>query len=153
MESRYPKVIIYTDGSCLGNPGPGGYCALLFCKANGAVMMKKIVGGEDATTNNRMELTAVCVALENLKTLCDVQFYVDSEYVEKNFVNAPTWKTNHWRSKSGEVKNSDLWQRFLDAVNSSHSIITFNHVEAHKGNKYNELCDDLAKQQAMLRKK
>ena len=148
----YPKVIIYTDGSCLGNPGAGGYCALMFVKHNGKVMSRKIVGGEDDTTNNRMELTAVCTALEALKTCCDVQFYLDSEYVEKNYINAPHWKLKGWKHNSGPVKNADLWERFLNAVNQTRSIITVNHVDAHTGIKYNEQCDTLARAEASRRK-
>lgn len=145
----FPKVIIYTDGSCLGNPGPGGYCALMFVKHHGTVMMKKVIGGADDTTNNRMELEAVCDALENLKTLCDVHFYLDSEYVEKNYPQAGVWRNKNWKN----IKNADLWERFLDAVNQTHSIITMHHIDGHTGVKYNEQCDAYAKEEAKRRKK
>jgi len=149
MEATYPKVIIYTDGSCLGNPGSGGYAALLFAKlSNGKVIRKEITGGEKNTTNNRMELTALCAALETLKGTCNVTVYTDSEYLEKNWTSVPLWKQRNWKGSSGQVKNADLWERFLQAVNKTHSLIQIEHVSAHTGIRFNEECDKIAKAQA-----
>ena len=135
------KVTIYTDGACSGNPGPGGWGAVLIY--NG--VEKQISGFEAETTNNRMELTAAIIALETLKYPCSVELWSDSTYlvnsIEKGWFYS--WQRNNWRnSQKKEVPNKDLWIR-LRAQMDIHDV-SFNWVEGHKGNKYNEICDKLA---------
>ena len=135
------KVTIYTDGACSGNPGPGGWGAVLIY--NG--VEKQISGFEAETTNNRMELTAAIIALETLKYPCSVELWSDSTYlvnsIEKGWFYS--WQRNNWRnSQKKEVPNKDLWIR-LRAQMDIHDV-SFNWVEGHQGNKYNEICDKLA---------
>ena len=135
------EVTIYTDGACSGNPGPGGWGAVLIY--NG--VEKQISGFEAETTNNRMELTAAIIALETLKYPCSVELWSDSTYlvnsIEKGWFYS--WQRNNWRnSQKKEVPNKDLWIR-LRAQMDIHDV-SFNWVEGHKGNKYNEICDKLA---------
>ena len=104
------RVEIFTDGACSGNPGPGGWGALLRCRG----VEKELSGGEKETTNNRMELTAVISALAALKTSCDISLYTDSKYVMDGITRwLPNWKKNGWKTsnKKSPVKNVDLWQR------------------------------------------
>ena len=135
------KVDIYTDGACSGNPGKGGYCAILIY--NG---VEKIVSGsEDNTTNNRMELLAVIKGLETLKEVCSVNLYSDSRYVvdafNEGWINA--WQLNGWKTSSKkEVKNVDLWQSLL-TLTSTHNV-TFIKVKGHADNPYNNRCDKIA---------
>ena len=135
------KVNIYTDGSCLGNPGPGGWGALLeFNDSN-----KEMSAGFAHTTNNRMELLAPINALTQLKEICDVNLYTDSQYV-KNGINQwiHNWKKNGWRTSNKKpVKNADLWQ-LLDAICQKHQV-NWHWVKAHNGHPQNELVDDLAR--------
>ena len=135
------KVNIYTDGSCLGNPGPGGWGALLeFNNAN-----KEMSAGFAHTTNNRMELLAPINALNQLKETCEVNLYTDSQYV-KNGINQwiHNWKKNGWRTSNKKpVKNADLWQ-LLDAA-CQQQRVTWHWVKAHNGHPQNELVDDLAR--------
>lgn len=135
-----PIVEIFTDGACSGNPGPGGYCAILRYKDK----EKTIVGADPCTTNNKMELTAVIEALEALKKPSHVKIVTDSQYVVKG---ATEWLTNwikhNWKNaQKKEVKNKELWQRLLKAM-SPHKI-TWEWVEGHKGHVENETCDKLA---------
>ncbi len=136
-----PKVQIYTDGSCLGNPGPGGWGAVLFCDGSRA----ELSGGEPRTTNNRMELLAAIEGLKHLKKRCDVKLMTDSEYLRQGITQwIHSWKKKNWtRGKNGKVKNADLWKE-LDRLNSMHEV-TWIHVAAHTGNKWNEYVDKLAK--------
>lgn len=134
------KVTIHSDGGCHGNPGPGGWAAILTYGRH----KREISGGEPATTNNRMELRAAIEALAVLKEPCEVDFHTDSEYV-KNGVTIwiANWRTNGWRTKSKEpVKNEDLW-RTLDAARSTHKV-RWNWVKGHAGHEGNERCDVLA---------
>ena len=134
-------VEIFTDGACRGNPGPGGWAALL---RQGSTE-KLIKGSEPHTTNNRMELLAPSKALAQLKERCDVQIYTDSQYV-KNGINQwiKNWKKNGWRtSNKAPVKNVDLW-RLLDAACEKHNV-TWHWVKAHNGHPQNEAVDDLAR--------
>ncbi|MEW6694318.1 Ribonuclease HI [Tepidimonas thermarum] len=136
------EVTIYTDGACKGNPGPGGWGALL--RAGGAE--RELFGGERATTNNRMELRAVIEALSALKRPCRVQLYLDSEYVRKGITEwLPGWKARGWRTAARQpVKNEDLW-RALDAlVNERGHHITWHWVRGHTGDPGNERADALA---------
>ena len=114
-----PEVIIYTDGACSGNPGPGGWAAILSAGAR----YKELSGGEEATTNNRMELTAVIEALTALKKPCAVTLYTDSQYIERavNENWLAGWKRKGWRRKGGELKNGELWQA-LDALLAQHDV-------------------------------
>jgi ribonuclease HI len=133
---------IYTDGACKGNPGPGGWGALL--RYNGHE--KAIYGGEALTTNNRMELTAAIKALEALKRPSDVALYTDSQYLRQGMSEWLTqWKKKGWRnSKREPVKNADLWQQ-LDSLANTHQI-NWHWVKAHNGHPDNERADALANQ-------
>lgn len=141
------KIIhIYTDGSCLGNPGPGGWAALLSFKGK----ERMIQGKSKDTTNNRMELTAVIKALDTLKESCQIELFTDSKYVmdgaEKWMIN---WKKKNWmRSKNEPVKNVDLWQA-LDESMLRHSI-NWHWVKGHSGHPQNEAVDSAAREQAEL---
>jgi ribonuclease HI len=135
-----PQVLIYTDGACRGNPGPGGWGAILIWNGQ----EKELCGGEPATTNNRMELTAACEALEALKRPCTVELHTDSQYVKTGISEwLRVWKAKGWRTiTKGEVKNVDLWQR-LDAANQRHTV-TWKWVKGHAGHELNERADRLA---------
>ena len=136
------KVIIYTDGACSGNPGPGGYGAILMYENN----KKEISGGSKQTTNNIMEITAVVEALKLLKFACDVDVYSDSSYVvnaiEKKWIEK--WQRNGWKTSSKEpVKNKELWEE-LDLLIKKHNV-KFIKVKGHSDNIYNNRCDELAR--------
>ena len=135
------EIILYTDGACSGNPGKGGWGAILFY--NG--IKKEISGGEENTTNNRMELTAVIKGLEALKEPCKVDIYSDSAYVVNAFLQnwVGSWQNNGWKSYKGKVLNIDLWQRLLQLV-SIHSV-SWHKVKGHADNEYNNRCDSLAR--------
>jgi len=134
------KVSIYTDGACSGNPGPGGWAAIL---VHGETE-KEIFGYDAQTTNNRMEMMAAIGALEALKSSCDIDLYTDSTYVQKGFTEwLPGWKKRGWRTADKkEVKNSDLWQRLEVAV-APHKV-RWHWVRGHNGHDYNERVDKLA---------
>jgi ribonuclease HI len=134
------SVTIYTDGACKGNPGPGGWGAVL----RSGEREKEIYGGEHATTNNRMELTAVIRALETLRRDCDVDLYTDSQYVKQGMESwVRNWKRNGWRTADRKpVKNADLW-RELDALNARHRV-RWHWVRGHNDNPGNERADALA---------
>lgn len=140
------KVAIYTDGSCLGNPGPGGFGTILLYKQH----RKELSGGFRLTTNNRMELLAAIIGLESLKDRCEVELTTDSQYVRLGITQwLVSWKRNNWRtSQKQAVKNQDLWQR-LDAAASKHSV-NWHWVKAHNGHSENERCDELARTAATL---
>ncbi|ROH91219.1 ribonuclease HI [Stagnimonas aquatica] len=133
-------VLIHTDGACRGNPGPGGWGARL--EFNGKV--KELCGGEDDTTNNRMELMAAIQALEALKEPCRVTLYTDSNYVRSGITEwLRGWKAKGWRTADKKpVKNQDLWQR-LDAAASAHEV-DWRWVKGHAGDPGNEAADRLA---------
>ena len=134
------QVTIYTDGACSGNPGPGGWAAVLVAGEH----MKELSGGEKNTTNNRMELMGVISALEALKRPCEVTLYTDSQYIERaiNENWLVSWKKKGWKRKGGELKNVELWQR-LDELISIHKV-SFNWVKGHADNELNNRCDELA---------
>ncbi len=139
------KVTIYTDGGCIGNPGPGGYGVVLLFNGH----RKELSGGFRLTTNNRMELMAAIVALESLKRRCQVKLYSDSKYVVDAIELgwAERWRENNWkRNKKEKAINPDLWERLLDLC-EKHDV-EFTWVKAHAGNRENERCDQLAKQAA-----
>ena len=134
------KVEIFTDGACKGNPGPGGWGALL--RYNNRE--KPLYGGEALTTNNRMELMAAIESLKALKEPCEVDLTTDSTYVKKGIVEwIQNWKRNAWRTSSKkDVKNRDLWQA-LDAQCERHRV-TWHWVKGHAGHRENEIADQLA---------
>lgn len=138
------KIEIFTDGSCLGNPGPGGYAAILKYKQTEKILSN----GYYKTTNNRMELLAAIVALEQLKEACEVQLYSDSQYLRNGITNwIHGWKKNGWKTANKQpVKNVDLWQRLDQLVKSHH--IEWIWVKGHAGHIENERCDIIAKTQA-----
>ena len=136
------KVVIYTDGACSGNPGPGGWGAVLIYGKT----RKEIGGGEAETTNNRMELTAAIKALECLKQPCQVELYSDSSYLVDSHIKGwiLSWEKENWTRKKGkeQVPNSDLWQR-LRELESIHSV-SWLKVSGHAGVEENENCDRIA---------
>ena len=135
------KVVIYTDGACSGNPGPGGFASILIYKG----IEKEISDYEINTTNNRMEMMAVICALEYLKEPCEVTIYSDSAYVVNSINNkwVYSWEKNHWvKADKEEVKNIELWERLLKQIRV-HDV-KFVKVKGHSDNKYNNRCDKLA---------
>jgi ribonuclease HI len=137
-----PPVVIHTDGACSGNPGPGGWGAILAWRD----AVKEIKGGEAQTTNNRMELTAAIQALESLKRPSDVELYTDSTYVKDGITSwISRWKTNGWRTAAKKpVKNAALWQRLETAI-ERHQV-TWHWVRGHDGDPGNERADELARE-------
>ena len=136
------KVTIYTDGACSGNPGPGGWGAILMYKG----VKKEISGGNKQTTNNIMELTAVIEGLKMLKFPCEVDLYSDSAYVVNAFEQKWIfgWLKNNWRTAGKDpVKNKELWQE-LYALTKVHTV-NFIKVKGHSDNEYNNRCDELAR--------
>lgn len=134
------SVEIFTDGACKGNPGPGGWGALL----RFGTEEKELFGGEPETTNNRMELLAVIEALSALKRPCDVILHTDSQYVQKGITEwIHSWKNRAWKTADKKpVKNADLWRR-LDAVSAQHKV-DWRWVKGHAGHDGNERADELA---------
>lgn len=138
---------IYTDGACRGNPGPGGWGAVLIYSsetAGQAEQRKELWGGENPTTNNRMELMAAIKALEALNRPCELTLYTDSQYVRKGITEwIANWKKRGWKTAAKKpVKNADLWQ-LLDEQVQRHAV-TWQWVKGHSGNPGNELADELA---------
>ncbi|HKS35291.1 MAG TPA: ribonuclease HI [Enterobacteriaceae bacterium] len=135
------QVEIFTDGSCLGNPGPGGYGAILRYQQH----EKSFSGGYRLTTNNRMELMAAIVSLEALKEPCDIVISTDSQYVRQGITQwIHNWKKRGWKTAEKKpVKNVDLWQRLDSAL--SHHQIRWEWVKGHAGHPENERCDELAR--------
>ena len=144
QEAGAKLVEIHTDGACLGNPGPGGWAALLCFRGR----EKEIAGGEPLTTNNRMELMAAIMALESLREGCTVVLHTDSQYVRQGITLwMPNWLRRNWRtSGGGAVKNQDLWER-LHAACGRHRI-DWRWVKGHSGNPGNERVDLLARAEA-----
>ncbi|WP_107851372.1 ribonuclease HI [Oceanimonas marisflavi] len=139
------QVQLFTDGSCLGNPGPGGYGAVLIYKQH----RKELSGGYRLTTNNRMELMAAIKGLETLSHDCEVELTTDSQYVRQGITQwIKGWKRNNWRTAAKTpVKNADLWQQ-LDELCQRHKV-QWHWVRGHTGHPENERCDDLAREAAM----
>ena len=136
-----PGVIIYTDGACRGNPGPGGWGAILIHKGK----EKELSGGELQTTNNRMELMAAIRSLEALKKPCQVTLHTDSQYVRQGITEwISGWKARGWRTAAKDpVKNEDLWRR-LDEARARHEVV-WKWVKGHAGDPLNERADALAR--------
>ncbi|MEY2867001.1 MAG: hypothetical protein RIQ43_1027 [Pseudomonadota bacterium] len=139
--ANVPHIEIHTDGACSGNPGPGGWGALL----RYGQTEKELSGGETHTTNNRMELLGAICALESLNRHCRVDLYTDSQYVQKGITEwLPGWIKRGWKNAKGEpVKNQDLWQRLHEA-NSRHKV-QWHWVKGHAGHAENERVDGLAR--------
>lgn len=138
------QIELHTDGACLGNPGPGGWAALL----RYGERERELVGGEVLTTNNRMELMAAIMALEALKSPCEVELSTDSQYVQKGIGEwLPNWIRRGWKTAAGQpVKNQDLWMR-LDAAAKPHAV-RWKWVKGHAGHVENERVDKLARAEA-----
>ena len=134
------NVVIHSDGACHGNPGPGGWAAVLVCGEH----RRELSGAAPATTNNRMELSAAIEALSALKQPCTVEFHTDSNYLRDGITKwLRGWKRNGWKTQAKQpVKNEDLWRR-LDAAVSIHKI-NWHWVKGHAGDVGNERCDELA---------
>ncbi|MDB6033823.1 MAG: ribonuclease [Verrucomicrobiales bacterium] len=137
------KVLIYSDGACSGNPGPGGWAAVLFYGAQ----VKEISGGTAATTNNRMELQAAIQGLAALREACLIEFFTDSEYLRKGILDGvPIWKRNGWKTRDkSPVKNKDQWQQ-LEELTKIHQI-SWQWLKGHAGHPENERCDLLARRE------
>ena len=139
-------VTIYTDGACSGNPGPGGWGAILMFGRH----KKELSGGEEQTTNNRMELTAVIAALEQLKEPCAVELYSDSKYIIDALTQgwARSWQAKGWRKPDKKpALNPDLWQRLLELCDVH--AVTCHWVKGHAENEFNNRCDELAVAESM----
>jgi ribonuclease HI len=140
MDKEKPAVIIYTDGACLGNPGPGGWAAILKYGQH----ERELSGGEKHTTNNRMELRAALEGLRALTEPCQVTLYTDSTYLQRGVTEwLPNWKRKNWRRKGGKLANVDLWMK-LDEEIARHEIF-WRWVRGHAGNMMNERVDKLAR--------
>lgn len=141
MTENRPLVKIYTDGACLGNPGPGGWAALLRFGDH----EKVISGGARDTTNNRMELTAALQALQALKKPCQVELFTDSEYLRRGITEwLPNWRARGWKRKGGKLANVELWQA-LDTAVQPHQV-NWHWIRGHAGHPENERVDRLARQ-------
>ncbi|MBR0402232.1 MAG: ribonuclease HI [Lachnospiraceae bacterium] len=139
------KVVIYSDGSSRGNPGPGGFGTLLqYTDPKGVLHEKELSGGFSITTNNRMELLGAITGLEALNRPCEVDMYTDSQYLvnafEQHWIDG--WLAKNWKRKGGPVLNTDLWKRLLAAM-EPHEV-RWHWVKGHAGNPGNERCDTLA---------
>jgi ribonuclease HI len=136
------RVVVHTDGACSGNPGPGGWGAIL----QSGDHTRELKGGEAHTTNNRMELMAAIVALETLKRPCDVDLHTDSQYLRQGITGwIHGWKRNGWKTADKKpVKNADLWRR-LDSVVGLHTV-HWHWVRGHAGHDLNERADELARE-------
>ena len=145
MSPARKNVDIHTDGACLGNPGPGGWAALLRWRG----IERELAGGEADTTNNRMELMAAIAALEALKEACDATLHTDSQYVRQGITEwMPNWIRRGWKTAGGDpVKNRDLWER-LHAANAKHKV-DWRWVKGHAGDPDNERVDVLARDEAV----
>ena len=145
MSPARKNVDIHTDGACLGNPGPGGWAALLRWRG----IERELAGGEAHTTNNRMELMAAIAALEALKEACDATLHTDSQYVRQGITEwMPNWIRRGWKTAGGDpVKNRDLWER-LHAANAKHKV-DWRWVKGHAGDPDNERVDQLARAAAV----
>ena len=141
-EQRIANVVMYADGACKGNPGPGGWGVYL----KSGEHAKELCGGEMNTTNNRMELTAVIEGLNALNKRCSIDVYTDSQYVRKGVLEwMPKWKLNGWKTADKKpVKNADLWQTRDEA--SVRHLVRWHWVKGHSGNPGNEKADALANQ-------
>ncbi len=145
MSEARKAVQVHTDGACLGNPGPGGWGALLRWRG----IERELAGGDPATTNNRMELMAAIAALETLREPCDVVLHTDSQYVRQGITEwMANWVRRGWKTSGGDpVKNRDLWER-LHAAAQRHAV-DWRWVKGHSGDPDNERVDQLARMEAV----
>jgi len=140
------KIIIYTDGACSGNPGPGGYAAIIILSNNKEIHLS---GGEESTTNNRMEMMGLITSLEYIKKEAldsdsTIEYHIDSQYLIKGVTEwMPGWKKKNWKSSTGLVKNRDLWEKIDTLIIGLN--ISWNWVKGHNDDTYNELADTLAR--------
>ena len=147
-----PGIVIHTDGSCIGNPGPGGYAAIIQIPRHDDI---RVQGHDPSTTNNRMEMTAVIEGLSHLRQLADidrvdVEVRTDSEYVCNDFNRGwiARWQKNGWQSSGNKpVANRELWEQLFSLTRGPN--VTFTHVRGHSGDPMNERCDQIAKQEAL----
>jgi ribonuclease HI len=140
LNSKLPHVIIYSDGACEPNPGPGGWAALLYSGKH----QRTLTGSATNTTNNRMELTAAIEGIKALKSPCLVDFYTDSEYLKRGITEwMPRWRERGWRRKGGILANADLWQALDEAI-QKHEI-EWHWLRGHTGNPHNDRVDQLAR--------
>jgi ribonuclease HI len=145
MTEKLKNVTIYTDGGCLGNPGPGGYGVVLLYGAH----RKELSGGYRLTTNNRMEIMAAIAGLRTLKGHCTVTLYTDSQYLANAIMKgwAKRWQAHGWkRNKSDKALNPDLWQALLELCDKH--LVTLTWIKAHAGTSENERCDALSRESA-----
>lgn len=140
------NVMIYTDGACSGNPGPGGYSAILVCNGH----EKEISGYESRTTNNRMEIRAAIEAIRALKVACNITIGTDSQVLINALVNLDDMPSKGWKTKTGARRaNCDLLQELYNVKHDKGHKIYYQHIEGHSGHEYNERCDALAKDQIL----
>jgi len=144
MSTNIKQVTIYTDGACLGNPGPGGFGVVLLCGGR----RKEFSGGYRRTTNNRMEIMAAIAGLEALKQKCSVKIHTDSRYLQKSITLgwARQWRAKIWKKRNGKRPSWDLWERLLDLC--ARQDVEFVWVRGHAGDTENERCDFLSVQAA-----
>lgn len=144
MDNLNTRITVYTDGACKGNPGPGGWGVLLQHGEN----EKVLCGGEAKTTNNRMELMAVIEAFKAIKRPCEIDWYLDSQYVRQGITEwMAGWKQKKWRTANGKpVKNQDLWQTLDRVMMENTHRINWHWVKGHSGNEGNDRADALANQ-------
>lgn len=141
------SIEIYTDGACSGNPGPGGYAAILVCGKH----EKEIAGYESRTTNNRMEIRAAIEGISALNRPCDITIGTDSQILINALVNLDEMPAKGWKTKTGAKRaNCDLLQMLYNVKHEKGHSIKYQYIEGHSGNKYNERCDALAKAQIQL---
>lgn len=143
------SIDLYTDGSCLENPGFGGWCAILKIKSSN--YEKIFSGGTPDTTNNFMELYAVCRGIEAVKKPCNITVYSDSQYICKAFNDGwiDSWLKNNWKnSKKEPVANKELWQMLLEFIKKGKHKVTFIWVKGHAENEFNNRCDEIARSEA-----
>lgn len=140
MNEELKKVVIYTDGACKGNPGPGGWGAILIYKG----VIRETSGGQEQATNNQMELMAVIKALERLKEKCQVEIFSDSTYVVDAFQKGwlEKWKRSSYQRRGRDIPNKKLWIQ-LDELVAQH-VVKFQWVKGHENNKFNNRCDEMA---------
>lgn len=134
------QVTIYTDGACKGNPGPGGYAAIISCKGK----EKVVKGHEPESTNNRQELVAVIEGLRALTKPCEIRVFTDSNYVVTGAANLEKW------TRRKNLKNQDLWFQYIKVLNNGKHKIEFVKVKGHSGNPNNERCDQIAKAEVCI---
>ena len=151
MEKRY-TITITTDGACSGNPGPGGYAAILRVGTNRKEVFGYVAPTEkERPTNNRMELKAVVEAVKILKSPCDITFRTDSQYICTGIANLKGWSENNWCKKTGgRCANDDLWKELLSLKTAGKHSFQYLHVDGHAGDPDNEECDRIAKNQIRL---